>query len=145
MEPQDNRTTGPQDNRTTGPQDNGATGPQDSGTRGPRDEGGAFEKAEAFGKAIASGMNKAEDIYLWEHGVAVEPWPEPVDGKALLDEVESRLKRFVVVAKWVSETLALWVVHTYAFQLRQVATIPHLQQQVTELAHLLKPRLHPSA
>jgi hypothetical protein len=54
--------------------------------------------------------------------VAVEPWPEPVDGKALLDELEAELNRFVVLARWVAETLALWVVHTYAFQLRQVAT-----------------------
>src|SRR5713101_8283733 len=83
----------------------------------------AFAKAAAFAKAIAAGpKGKAEDIYAWEHGVAVEPWPEPVDGKALLDEVEGQLKRFVVLAKWAAETLALWVVHTYAFQLRQVAT-----------------------
>src|SRR6266702_4391715 len=122
MEQQDNSGTGPQDHETTGPRDNETTGPQDNETTGRRDEGGAFEKAEAFGKAVASGMNRAEDIYLWEHGVAVEPWPEPVDGKALLDEVEGQLKRFVVLAKWVAETLALWVVHTYAFQLRQVAT-----------------------
>src|ERR1041385_7852989 len=49
-------------------------------------------------------------------------WPEPVDGKQLLDSIVQILKRFVVLPPWASETLALWIVHTYAFQLRDVST-----------------------
>lgn len=49
-------------------------------------------------------------------------WPEPVDGKALLDELVHLLKRFVVLPKWAPEALALWIVHTYAFELRDVST-----------------------
>jgi len=52
----------------------------------------------------------------------VEPWPEPVSGAALLDELEGVLRRFVVLPKWAAETLALWVLHTYAFPLRDVST-----------------------
>ena len=52
----------------------------------------------------------------------VEPWPEAVDGKALLDELASVLTRFVVLPRWAAETLALWVLHTYAFELRDIST-----------------------
>jgi len=52
----------------------------------------------------------------------VEPWPEAVSGPALLDELEQVLGRFVVLPKWAAETLALWIVHTYAFPLRDVST-----------------------
>jgi len=52
----------------------------------------------------------------------VEPWPEPVDGKSLLDELTQLLKLFVILPQWAAETLALWIVHTYAFELRDVST-----------------------
>jgi hypothetical protein len=57
-----------------------------------------------------------------EFGVEIQPWPKAVDGAALLNELERVLKRFVVLPKWAAETLALWVVHTYAFELRHVST-----------------------
>ncbi len=53
---------------------------------------------------------------------APEPWPEPVDGCALLDSLAAQLRRFVVLPQWVPETLALWTLHTYAFHLREVST-----------------------
>src|SRR5206468_224945 len=53
---------------------------------------------------------------------AVVPWPEAVDGKVLLDALVHVLRRFVVLPKWVAETLALWILHTYAFELRDVTT-----------------------
>jgi hypothetical protein len=56
------------------------------------------------------------------HLPPVEPWPEPVDGKELLDQTCQLLKRFVVLPKWAAETITLWVVHTYAFELRDVST-----------------------
>jgi hypothetical protein len=52
----------------------------------------------------------------------VEAWEEAVDGKCLLDEIEGLLRRFVVLPKWAPETLALWIVHTYAFLLRDITT-----------------------
>ncbi|HWW01990.1 MAG TPA: DUF3631 domain-containing protein [Candidatus Acidoferrum sp.] len=52
----------------------------------------------------------------------VEPWPEPVDGKALLDEIAQMVLRFVVLGEWAIEAVTLWVVHTYAFELRDVTT-----------------------
>jgi putative DNA primase/helicase len=51
---------------------------------------------------------------------AVEPWEEPVDGSGLLDELAATVRRFLVLPKWAAETLALWILHTYAFRLRDV-------------------------
>ena len=45
-----------------------------------------------------------------------------MDGKKLLTFLVHVLKRFVVLPKWAAETLALWIVHTYAFHLRDVTT-----------------------
>src|SRR5438128_548673 len=50
------------------------------------------------------------------------PWPEPVNLNELLKRLVDLLKRFVILPKWASETLALWIVHTYAFHLRDVTT-----------------------
>ena len=52
----------------------------------------------------------------------LDPWPEPVDGATLLDELRQSLRHYVVLPPMASETLALWVVHTYAFELRNVST-----------------------
>ena len=52
----------------------------------------------------------------------VEAWNEAVDGSELLDGLSALLRRHVVLPLWVAETLALWTVHTYAFQLRSVTT-----------------------
>jgi hypothetical protein len=47
---------------------------------------------------------------------------ENVNGSLLLNELESLLTRFVVLPTFAPETLALWVLHTYAFELRDVST-----------------------
>src|SRR5204862_1367240 len=52
----------------------------------------------------------------------VEPWPEAVDGKDLLDNLVRELQRFVVFPKWAAVTFALWILHTFAFRLRDVTT-----------------------
>ncbi|HEV2391165.1 MAG TPA: hypothetical protein VG146_02250 [Verrucomicrobiae bacterium] len=61
---------------------------------------GLFEKAAAFGKAIGKGTGADEDVYSWQEGVAVEPWAEAVDGKALLDALVGMLNRYVVLGQW---------------------------------------------
>ena len=52
----------------------------------------------------------------------VEPWPDPVDGSPLLDEILNIVCRFVVLPKWVPETVSLFVPHTFAYQYRDVTT-----------------------
>jgi putative DNA primase/helicase len=57
----------------------------------------------------------------------IEPWPEPVDGAALLSELRRVFGRFVVLPKWADDALALWTLHTYAFQSRDVSTYVGLE------------------
>jgi hypothetical protein len=52
-----------------------------------------------------------------------EPWPEAVDGAALLDELAHTYRRFVSLPDGGAETLALWVVFTYALEAFNVAPI----------------------
>src|SRR5712691_8260404 len=51
-----------------------------------------------------------------------EPWPERVDGKSLLDILSALLARFVVLPARAADALALWIIHTYAFQFRDIST-----------------------
>lgn len=54
------------------------------------------------------------------HSPLEPPWPDPVDRKVLLDELAALLRRFVILPNWGAEALALWILHTYAFELRDV-------------------------
>ncbi len=41
-----------------------------------------------------------------------------MDGKVLMDELTGVMSRLVVRPRWAAEMLALWMLHTYAFELR---------------------------
>ena len=43
----------------------------------------------------------------------VDPWPDPVDGNAVLDEVIRTITRFIVLPAHGAVALALWILHTY--------------------------------
>lgn len=50
-----------------------------------------------------------------------EPWPEPVDGAALLDELVTTIRRYVVLqSEYHAAAIALWVAHTWAVDAFQV-------------------------
>jgi putative DNA primase/helicase len=42
-----------------------------------------------------------------------EPWPEPVKGDELLDEIAKAIRRHVVLTDHARDTTALWTLHTY--------------------------------
>jgi Protein of unknown function (DUF3631) len=48
--------------------------------------------------------------------------PSPIQGQYLLNNLEFLLQTYVVLPTYAAETLALWVLHTYAFELRDVST-----------------------
>src|SRR5713101_2563034 len=52
-----------------------------------------------------------------------EPWPEAVDGAALLDDLAHTYRRFVSLPDGGAEALALWIVLTYALDAFDVAPI----------------------
>jgi hypothetical protein len=42
-----------------------------------------------------------------------DPWPHPVDGVELLDELVVLARRYMVLPEYAAEAIALWVLHTY--------------------------------
>ena len=77
----------------------------------------------------------------------VDPWSDPVNGEAVLDEVVRTITRFIVLPTHGAVALALWILHTYLMDAwwispLAVATSPTrrcgktaLLTVVTELAH----------
>ena len=45
----------------------------------------------------------------------IEPWPEALEGAALLLEVTATIRQFVVMRDGAAEILALWIFHTHCF------------------------------
>lgn len=43
------------------------------------------------------------------------PWPDPVDGPALLADLASMFRRYAILPPWAPRLLALWTMHTWAF------------------------------
>ena len=50
-----------------------------------------------------------------------EPWPDPVDGAALLSEMTAAVLRYVVMEAGSAETVALWVLHAHALDAFQIS------------------------
>jgi hypothetical protein len=51
----------------------------------------------------------------------VEPWPEQVDGAALLDALRVHFKRYVVLSEHADIALALWTLNTWVFESFDIA------------------------
>src|SRR3974390_1370974 len=97
----------------------------ESGEQAPTTPESAAAASNPAAGAVPPQPGSAElDQYLRELLAMppVEPWPEPVDGSRLLDEIVATLTRFVVLPRWAPETLALWVPHTYAYLYRDITT-----------------------
>jgi Protein of unknown function (DUF3631) len=50
----------------------------------------------------------------------IEPWPEPVTGSTLLDEIDNAIGSHVIMAEHSRVACVLWVMHTYLLQYFQV-------------------------
>jgi hypothetical protein len=46
----------------------------------------------------------------------LDPWPSPVDGETLIDDMEAAIRRYVVLDQHQATAVALWVVHTHAIE-----------------------------
>jgi hypothetical protein len=87
------------------------------------DEGAELAPSTVQGPELTNTVAaRSEGIACEQWGAELEPWPEPVDGNALLTELAGMLKRYVVLPRWGEETLALWTLHTYAYRLGEVST-----------------------
>src|SRR5205085_1572143 len=85
--------------------------------------GNEENRPESTVQGPESGSNGAHGVTRPTSGLTeAEPWTEAVDGAAVLDAIRDTVKRFAVVPVWTTETLALWILHTYAYELRDVST-----------------------
>ena len=50
----------------------------------------------------------------------IEPWPCPVDGAALLNALATTIRDYVIISPVQADAIALWVVHTHAFEAADV-------------------------
>lgn len=53
--------------------------------------------------------NQAETDFLPD----VEPWPEPINGAELADDLVNTIKKYVYLPDGASEVIAIWMLHTY--------------------------------
>ena len=53
----------------------------------------------------------------------IEPWPDPVDGAALLSELSRTISSYVVMDKYQRDAVALWAVFTHSHDLRDFAPL----------------------
>lgn len=64
--------------------------------------------------------NNQEDFLLPD----VTPWPEPVDGTALANDLVNTIKKYVYLPDGAAEVSAMWILHTYI--LRDYVFTPRL-------------------
>ena len=53
----------------------------------------------------------------------VEPWPSPVDGAGLLDDLSATVQRFIICPEETAHAAALWIVMTWFMDVVQVAPL----------------------
>ena len=53
----------------------------------------------------------------------VEPWPDPVDGAALLTTIATTIRRFIICEPHTAQSVALWVAMTWFIEVIQVAPL----------------------
>jgi putative DNA primase/helicase len=88
--------------------------------------GGTPEELRALVERAAQGTSAGAPA---AHGGAPElltdpaPWPSPVDGAAVLDEVVATLARFVALSPGEPEAVALWIMHAHVHDAAFVSPI----------------------
>jgi len=50
----------------------------------------------------------------------IEPWPDPIDGEALLDNLVVAISRHVVMADYAVHAIALWIIHTWLLDVTDI-------------------------
>lgn len=81
-------------------------------------------RVSVLDKEVAKLRKQAADSRgLDELFTDTEPWPEPVDGAELLDELAATFTRFCILPEFGAVVLALWVVFTWSLSAFMVAAI----------------------
>lgn len=78
---------------------------------------GVMRPARMVDAALGVGEHHAESTKGQGHALRLEdpePWPEPVDGAELLEDLAGLFNRYLVLPEGAADVLALWTAHTYA-------------------------------
>jgi hypothetical protein len=99
--------------------------PSEDGVNGPDDYIGKYGDAALFAildaaKPAGTKTTKKDTPAKAKQGRGVQledpdPWPEPVNGAALLDAIAATFTRYLALPTHGHTLLALWVLHTYTF------------------------------
>ena len=57
---------------------------------------------------------------------SLEPWPDPVDGAELLNQLAGKFRRFLILPRHGEVILAVWNLHTYCFEQFDYSPIRHV-------------------
>jgi len=84
-----------------------------------------FARVKTLDDEVAKRQPKTADV---AQGGAItfpdlEPWPEPVDGAALLDAIRDTMRRYIVAPDAAHAAATLFALHTHAFDLGDVSPI----------------------
>ena len=83
-------------------------------------------RAPVLDKEVSSARPKdkeGNDLGLTEP----DPWPEPVDGDALLDNIAQAVRRYLILPPNGAEVVALWVIAAHAFNYFQISPRLHVR------------------
>ena len=64
--------------------------------------------------------------------VEPKPWPEPVDGEALLDEISATFARHLVLPAGAADAMALWVLHAHCHDSAEISPLLALTSPAPE-------------
>ncbi len=83
-------------------------------------------------EAVPSAGPKAQARKLLRESdfLPLSPWPEPVDARELLDELVSVYGRIAILPRYAAEVLALFSVHSYCWELRDVTVYLAIESPV---------------
>src|SRR5262249_44497736 len=100
--------------------------PPEEGINGPDDYVGKHDHVALFALidaatpyATKSAIREKPEKPKQGRDVQLEnpkPWPDPVDGAALLETIARTFGRYLALPAHASTAIALWVLHAYAFE-----------------------------
>lgn len=80
-----------------------------------------IERLSVLDQEVSKARKPADSPHNTLEQEELEPWPDPVDGRALFDALVAAFKRYVVLQRYQAETLALWCIFSHAFEASNIA------------------------
>ncbi len=85
-----------------------------------------IERVSVLDRMVRAEQRKSDDASGFSLR-EIEPWPEPVDGDALLDSITQAVRRYLVLPPNGAEVVALWIIAAHAFNGFQISPRLHIR------------------